>query len=154
MKSRAPQSGQSGRRGGVLFEILLSLGIFAGAASFTLAAISSVFTSLDSTRKHQQAVDLARTKMAQLEAGLISMSELRGAIDDDDGHGAWIIDASVQRSEFTGLSLVELTMTENVADIRGDGAPVRFTLRQLVPLLERDVEGYERDELMDEVERE
>src|SRR5262245_36044128 len=65
-------------RGGVLFEVMLSVALFAGAAAFTLAATRSVSITLERSQKQQQAVDLARTRLAELEAGLITLGDLRG----------------------------------------------------------------------------
>lgn len=147
---------QRAARGGVLLEIVISVALFGGAAAFTLAAVSSVFTTLDQTRKHQQAVDLARSRMAELEAGLISIAELNADVENASPRGTssdrtriatppdWIVDAKVRRSEFTGLSLVELTVIEKVSPARDDA--VRYTLRQLVPLREVDVQMYEQEE--------
>ena len=151
-RSRMP----SGRRrrarvwaGGVLFEVMLALALFVGAASFTLAAARSVFSSLDQMRRRQEAIDLARSKLAELQTGLITISDLRGQHVDSvssskgadvdrpsqsAGAGGWILEAKTTRTVFTGLSLVELTVREDVApDVP---QAVSFTLRQLMPLRE------------------
>jgi hypothetical protein len=146
------------RRGGILLEVLLAVALFAGAAATALACVKSVFAALDRTRREQTAVDLARSKMAQLEAGLVSMTELRGqsvdgvgvASDRDQGTGSngsnssdasatrWIVETHTRRTEFTNLSLVELTVREDLPD---SAAPFSYTLRQLVNLKPGDAEA-------------
>jgi hypothetical protein len=134
-------------RGGVLFEVLLAVAIFAGAAAFTLGCMRSVLATLDRTRRQQQAVDLAQSTFAQLQAGLISIASLGdqgNSIAEGDHHDRassatspqFTIDVKVQRSEFTDLSLVELTVREqSTAD---DAA--HYTLRQLVSLRSANVQ--------------
>ena len=60
------------RRAGVLFEVIVALVLFVGAASFVLSANRSVFSTLERTRLQREATDLARTRLAELEAGLIT----------------------------------------------------------------------------------
>jgi hypothetical protein len=147
------------RRGGILLEVMLSMAIFVAAAAFVLSATRNVFNGLERSNREQQAVDLARSKMAELDAGLISIMDLRGSdirrvgsIDrygDDDGAAAsrlrWIVDVSTQRTAYRNLTLVELTVRED-----RDGADVASnTLRQIVRLREQDVEEYEPDDLLE-----
>ena len=128
-------------RGAVLFEVLLSVALFGGAAAFTLAAMQSVFDSLDRLRSRQEAIDLASSKLAELEAGLISLADLRSgnAADSDE---RWVFDLHSRRSEFTRLTLVELTVRQRESG-GGAGAatPVSFTLRQLIALRQSDDAG-------------
>lgn len=151
-------------RGGVMFEVLLAVALFAGAAALTLGCVKSVFSALDRTRREQEAVDVARSRMAELEAGLITLADLRGQSVNSIGSmsgqespspsvenpARWIVDVKTQRSEFTGLSLVELTVREDPAhaDV-SDGQPMSFSLRQLLPLRRDDAEDYQPDELTD-----
>jgi hypothetical protein len=154
------------RRGGVLFEVMLSVALFVGAAAFVLGATRSVFTTLDRTRLQREALDLARSRLAELEAGLINLADLRGENSDagsfaeagaprdgdhPDGQSQWTFDLKTSRSEFTGLSLVELTVIEDLGSaIDSSGAaPMRVTLRQLMSLREMDEEGFEQDEIME-----
>jgi len=63
----------------------------------------------------------------------------------------WEIDVQTYPSEFTGLNLVELTVTEVTDAVYDDSnyAPMSFTLRQLMQPREADVEAYQEDELLD-----
>jgi len=157
------------RRGALLFEVLLSLALFIGAASFAIGVTRNTLRAIDRSHREMQAIDLARAKMAELEAGLVSVTELRegeraleqiGSMDwrSMDGaydEGGWELDVSTERTEFTGLTLVELTVTE-VGEGRGedDAGLVSATLRQLVKLREETEEEYETDELLRGLETE
>jgi type II secretory pathway pseudopilin PulG len=154
-------------KGGILLEILLAIALFAGAAAFVLGSLRSSFASLERARQLQQAVDLARSRMAELEAGLINLSELRGDsvsstgslggdVHENDKLAAetgpadqWLFDVKTHRTEFAGLSLVELTIRENVPS-HLQASSVQFTLRQLIPLREGDAIEYEADEISQE----
>jgi hypothetical protein len=147
---------------------MLSVALFAGAAAFTLAAARSVSRTLERSQKQQQAVDLARTRMAELETGLITLGDLRGEsagaadsparasrdagnFDENSSHATlrWRTEVRTSRTEFTGLTLVELTVIEALsreAESAG-GNPTRYTLRQLIALREDEGEAWEEDEL-------
>ena len=118
------------RRAGVLFEVVLSVALFGGAALFALSAARNTLASLERMRLQQAAIDLAKSKMAELEAGLITVSDLRDSAGDDD---LWTFDAHTSRTEFTDLSLIELTVRQNVEETEFHN-PMSFTLRQLVAL--------------------
>ena len=156
------------RRGGILLEVLVSLALFVGAAAFALGATRSVLSSIDRARREAMAIDLARAKMAELEAGLITLSDLREASSGVDAVGSfdefmgeetydrpsatpgWIIDVSSERSGFTGLTLVELTVSEDVPEpTEEDVRLISYTLRQLVALRDEvGEEEYETDEML------
>src|ERR1043165_8910114 len=85
-------------RGAVLFEVMLAVALFGGAAAFTLAAVRSVFASLDRVRLQQEAVDVAASTMAQLEAGAVTLADVRGESSathqaDSAIRNRWIITA-------------------------------------------------------------
>ena len=160
MHPRADASLGEHRRGGVLFEVMLAVALFVGAATFTLASVRSVTRTLERTRLQQEAVDFARSRMAELEAGLTTLGGIRGDADTDDPnstdfdaaaqHPRWHIEVSTARSEFGSLTLVELTVIENMpADLEAKGeSPMRYSLRQLVTLREDAGEPFAEDEIM------
>lgn len=136
-------------RGGVLFEVMLSVALFGGAAAFTLASVRTVLAALERSAKQQQAVDLACSTLARLEAGLTSINQLRGEHELNAGENGWggggdgeaeastrwRWNAAVQPSAFTGLTLVELTVEEVSPAATSEAMePMRYTLRQLVRL--------------------
>ena len=165
MDLRPLSSGQ--RRGSILFEVVLAVALFVGAAAYTLAAVRSVFTTLDQTRRRQEAVDLARSKLAELEAGLISLNDLReggtgasfadgresanrGGKPVSGGDAKWVFDVKVHRSEFTDLTLVELTVREE-SPVENDSNAMSFTLRQLMALRQSKTPGYQQDEMLEKL---
>ena len=113
-----------------MFEVVLSVALFGGAALFALSAARNTLASLERMRLQQAAIDLAKSKMAELEAGLITVSDLRDSAGDDD---LWTFDAHTSRTEFTDLLLIELTVRQNVEETEFHN-PMSFTLRQLVAL--------------------
>jgi hypothetical protein len=148
----------------MLLEVVLSVVLFVGAASFCLAATNSLFGTLERIDRRQRAVDLARSKLAELEAGQVALAELRGEwsgavgsrLEDEDLEleprgPVWEIDVETSPSEYQGLTLVELTVSE----ITGEAGPedarpgLSFTLRQLMALREADPEAYETDEMLE-----
>lgn len=153
------------RRGSLLFEVLLSLALFVTAASFSIGATRSVLGAVDRSRRQAMATDLARAKMAELEAGLTSIADLRddrdgitrvGSIEELPADGpsttlaetVWRLEVDSARTEFVGLTLVTITVTEDRADAGLEGAGASFTLRQLVALRDDDAEAYEEDEML------
>ena len=151
-------------RGAILLEVMLAIGLFVGAAAFCLGVTRSLFASLERTDRRRLAIDLARSKLAELEAGLITVQELRGewsggvgSRQDDELETAasgptWEINAVTTRTEYRGLSLIELTITEVPPDAGVESDVVSFTLRQLVALREQDPEAYEVDEMLEGIE--
>ena len=66
---------------------------------------------------------------------------------------AWEIEVTTSLSEYRGLSLIELTVTEvqpGTGAASDDG--VRYTLRQLIALREQDAEDYQVDDMMEGLE--
>lgn len=153
-----------GRRvGGVLLEVLLSIALFVGAAAFTLGTTRSVLVALDRAGREAMALDLARARMSELEAHLVTLSELRedargifrvGSVELLDPTSAdpgmsWELTLRTERSAYTGLTLVEITVEEAGADVDEDSPQrARATLRQLVALREEDAGEYEEDDLL------
>jgi hypothetical protein len=148
---------------------MLSIALFAGAGAFALGATRGVFARLDRIQREHMALDLARSKLAALEAGLTNLAELRegeiggiGSIEDlgldedasiDANAPIWIIDIVTERSEFRGLTLVELTVREEPLGFAttDDDDLVSATIRQLVRLRGEDAEEYEMDELLQDL---
>ncbi len=152
-------------RGAILLEVMLAIGLFVGAAAFCLGVTKRLFWSLERADHRRLAIDLAGSKLAELEAGLITVQDLRGEWsggvgsrpDDEDLAGAvagpsWEIDAVTTRTEYRGLSLIELTITEVPPDGGVESHGVSFTLRQLIALREQDPEAYEVDEMLEGLE--
>ena len=146
-----PRTRPRPRTGAVLFEVVLAIALFVGAGAFALASVKSVFAALDRSRREQELVDLARTKMAELEAGMINMNDLRGEASASEGSASanerinklaqgqgsrWSLNVQASRTEFTGLTLVELTASETDVSVP-EAERLSYTLRQLMPLGEK-----------------
>jgi hypothetical protein len=166
MNRRAQVTRRSRPRGGILFEVMVSIALFAGAGAFALGATRAVFSRLDRLQRDQTALDLARSKLASLEAGLTNLAELReggigglGSIEDlgldemslsIDSPTMWIIEIETERTEFRGLTLVEITVREEHTGpgAEDDATLAGATIRQLVRLRGEDAEEYEEDEML------
>lgn len=112
------------RRGAILFELLVAMAIFIAAAALTLGAVRNGYESMRRAHQRQLAVDLARSKLAELEAGLISIAQLQsgafdriGSIDlmesasdllRDDDLTQWNFEVITQPTSYPGLTLVEI----------------------------------------------
>lgn len=157
------------RRGGILLETVLALALFAGGAIFVLQSVRDGIAALDRSRNRQEAVDLARSAIARLEAGLINLEDLRqgqlvegsgdwfddGAFGESNGGDIstrYVIEALTSRSPYPGLTLVEVRISAAEA---GDGSrpgPLLCTLRQLVRLRQgAEDDGFLPDEIMEDL---
>jgi hypothetical protein len=146
------------RRGALLLELLLSVALFTMCALVILSVATDVLSSVESARRRQEAVDVARTVLASLEAGLATVQNVDdlvqgeraegGPLDEEDRR--WQIDVETEPSQFPGLTVV----TVIVRDLRGaDPLAANTTLRN--PTLEAP-EAFRLVELLDigEVEEE
>ncbi len=151
------------RRGALLLEVLLAVGLFVGAGTVCLVATRTQNAALLRVQREQEALDLARSKLAELEAGLITVLDLRGdwsgavgSLEPEalgaGGPARWSLDVHTGRSEYRGLSLVELTVTEVPQGPRAAAPePITVTLRQLLPLRRVEERPYEADDLLEGV---
>lgn len=125
------------RRGGVLLEVMLALALFVAAGSLVLSIFADGSRAVARAESLGHAVDAARSILAEVEAGIRSVGDLRGSIDDLPPPWTELrIEASSQRSDLPGLVEVEV----RVFDRERADSP-RFTLRQLLPVATRRGEG-------------
>lgn len=156
------------RRGALLLEILIALAIFVAAATLVLTSLRTVSTRLILSREQQQGLDLALSKLAELEAGLVTVETLDGAefetalagseddaaqFDENDfGPKQWRLEVSSERSRFTDLSIVTVRVFNQRpfggSDDGSDDVEI-CALRQLVRLGgSAEGEEFERDNLV------
>ena len=134
-------------RGDVLLEVLIALAVFAVGAALLLATAQEALAALARAERREQAIDLARSAVARLEAGIINLQDLRSGSAAGDEPGAWKddafeIDFRSERTEWSGLVLVELRVRD--AEAPADAAAL-CTLRQLVRVGRDTEEGMDAE---------
>lgn len=164
--SRPCRINQHRNRGGILFEIMLSIAIFSGAALFTLRAVSNALSAFDRSARRQQAMDVARSTLAELEVGLVTIADLRDRtertlardadgqrdrLDTNDDEPHWVIEIETERTEYAGLTLVELIVRESSGGDSAEADAISITLRQLMTLTSETPEPYREDELVEDL---
>jgi len=131
------------RSGGVLLEILLSLAIFVTAGTLVLSIMTDATRAASRAESLAAAVDCARSIVAEVEAGVRPLADLRGEIDDlPPPWERFRAEGRSLRSDFRGLVQVEVRIHE--IDAPFDAAP-RFVLRQLVPVRPGGADRADRD---------
>ncbi|MDG2422650.1 MAG: hypothetical protein P8M22_01595 [Phycisphaerales bacterium] len=140
------------RRGGLLLEVLVSIAIFVAAAAFCLRATSDVVAAMERTENRLIAADIARSAMSQLQAGTLTLADLRqgsvfGEGADDDRlvtPGQWRVEVQTRPSLRPNLTVVTLTVEEETKS----STPATFVLRELVAIRDSNDEIWEEDEIM------
>ncbi len=164
------------RRAALLMELMLSLALFASAGLAILALVHQSMSTLDQTRQTRRAVDLARSTLARIEAGVDDPQSLIGparlwdgraeaetsATFDETDVGSdieadvdplWEIEIDSAPSQFAGLNQVSVRAFRR-ASPGSERIVASYTLTQLVRLgaLEEDAAG-ETGELLEEAIR-
>ncbi len=67
------------RRAGILLELLLSLALFVAGATVVIATVRGASDGVHRATALSRAEDLAASRLIELDAGLVSADELRGA---------------------------------------------------------------------------
>jgi type II secretory pathway pseudopilin PulG len=110
IRARAPG------RGAVLLELLLSIAIFAAAATFTLSALGSALDGVRRAELRARAADLAESRLAELEAGLVAIGDLGAEASATPGNPAdsdeLAVAMTVVTGEASGLARVKATVTD------------------------------------------
>ena len=108
---------RSRRRGGLLLETLIAIAIFVGVATFALGAVRDGILAAERAKLRIAAVDLASSRIAAVEAGLISPY---GSDDDpdieaeefDELPSPFRIEMEAEPSGFAGLVRVVVSVFE------------------------------------------
>lgn len=151
----------------VLLELLLALTIFVFAAIAVLGAVSQGIAGAERTRDRAKAVDLARSTMARLEAGLGTVQSLAGPVpawepemnpgsqpgqfdaapsDMPAPPSLWEVEIDTIASEFPGLTHVTVTAVKRAAP-ESERLAASFSFHQLVRI------GPELDDSVGEIDR-
>ncbi len=144
-QSRANRANQRwGRRGAVLLECILALSLFVACGLAVMAMMDRAAASVAATRDAEQAVDVARTAMAKIEAGIATPETLNGPVpewrderdatfDDSLPRGSgWLLEVETEPSQFAGLTHVGVRAVKIVPG--SEVELVSFKLDQLVRL--------------------
>ena len=126
------------RRGGLLLETLIALAIFTAAAGYTLLIIRDGSDAIDRAARRVAAVDLASARMAEIEAGIVSLAEAGDAgMDGLERLDGLQVEVATAPSAFEGLTLVEVLVYDTLAEEEQRNA--EFPLARLSALLPGEV---------------
>ncbi len=158
---RAPRrAGYAGLRGAILLEVLIALALLTGGGMLMLDVIGNAYHGLARSRQLEFAADLARSKLAELEAGLIPLDELDGTtverigsidlVSDSFSYSphveTWLIEVETSRTAFAGVTDVAITV--RLDDENDPEHAPSATARQLMRLRDAAFDEYEEDPLM------
>lgn len=159
------------RRGAILLETMLALAVFIMAGLAIGGSMRQGMASMSAARDEARALDLARSALARIEAGLETPLSLNGPVKpwiespdawEGDEHedelseaaisapaeedSGWALDIETSPSEFEGLTTVRVRAVRVDAD-NPDVELASVTLVQLVELRESgsDAAGEESD---------
>ena len=130
------------RRGAVLLECVLALALFVSAGMAVLALMDGAVRSVERTRDLETAVDLARSAIAKIEAGIATAEELDGPVpiwrDEEDATfddelpepGPWSLEITTEPAQFEGLQRVRVRAIRREPSSEREEAS--FVLDQLV----------------------
>jgi type II secretory pathway component PulJ len=136
LRARRTRSGVSSwRRGGILLELLLAIALFATAASFTLSAMRNALDSIRRAELRARAFDLAASRLAELDAGLVSVGDLGNDKSSADT-GDLSVEIEVVPTPTSSLARARATVRD-----RSGGRGVEPTI---VAVHERSIELRER----------
>ncbi|MFM1867964.1 MAG: hypothetical protein RL591_1372 [Planctomycetota bacterium] len=99
------------RRGGILLELLLAIALFVGGAVLVLGAMRSAVDGARRADLRARAMDLAQSRIAELDAGLIAIGDLDGGeLAESDGVSA----GGAQSDLSVSMELVPLGSGERI----------------------------------------
>jgi hypothetical protein len=161
--------GRNTADGAVLLEAVIAVAVLLMAAITILGAVSQGMVVMERSRLALRAADLARSAMAEIEAGIATPETLNGpvraeappAATDDDGpppefsdslppETGWELEIGVSPAPFTGLTKVTIQALKR----RGEAIEASYSLHQLVRLTtEADDQAGEAGDLSRESDR-
>ena len=152
------------RRAWLLFETMVSLTLLVLAASALASAIDQSSRALERARLRAVALDIARSAVSLIEAGVAEPVSLAGPVDgrevssertgQEPASGGWYLAVDTEPTAVPGLTLLEVQAVEAVEGLPHEGG-LGGTLRTWLELGERgrrDSYG-DADELFDEAAR-
>lgn len=133
------------RGGAVLLEVLLSLALLVAAGLTIIGLASQAAGSVERARDRALGLDLARSAMAEIEAGIVRPETMGGPVESRVGVGDWGLEVETEPSQFTGLTLVKVRAIRYAA-AGSEAEASSVTLQQLVRIGD-DAEGGSGEEL-------
>ena len=124
------------RRGALLLETLLALALFVGAAGYTLVVLRDAIASTDRLERRAEALDLAGSRLAAIEAGIVSINAQEDIAEEVLEETQMQVEVSVSRSAINGLSRVEV----RVLDLREEMTGEPTILARLATLLPEEAQ--------------
>lgn len=147
--------------------MLISIALFVLAATVSLRVVGDGLRSVERMHLDAVALDLARSRLAELEAGVVTLADLRvpgtalrtvGTVTWDDpadrllfADRRWTLRASWTAAPFDGFSLVELEVRLGDDPARPESYAV---VRRLLRLRDVPESSYEADDLLDGIPEE
>jgi len=131
------------RRGALLIEGMVAVAVFVAAGLAILAAMRGAAHEARRERDLLRAMDLARSAMASMEAGLATPEQLDGPVprwteesagfdDAPPEPSGWSIQIDTDTSSFEGLARITVRVSRAAA---GSGDPIElYALHQLLRL--------------------
>jgi hypothetical protein len=131
----------------VLLECVVALALFVACGLAVMAMMDRAASSVASTRDAELAVDVARSAMAKIEAGIATPETMNGPVpawrDESDGSfddslpsgDAWVLEVETEPSQFEGLTKVSVRAFKQARGSERELAS--YTLHQLVRLTEQ-----------------
>ena len=126
-------------RGGLLLETLLALAILIMVGLLALGVASDATTATERSDRRAAAIELAASRIAEIEAGLVDLDAVGGLQEielDDESSGVdaprwrFRVEAESSPSSFDGLVRVEVVVRDD--DENGDGTAELARLVALV----------------------
>ncbi|MFM1833427.1 MAG: hypothetical protein RLZZ461_1743 [Planctomycetota bacterium] len=110
-----------GRRGGLLLEVVIALALLVMVGLFALGGARDGLAAADRAARRAAAVDLAASRLAEIEAGIVSLDavgDLQDASLDDEAVGfedelprwPFAVEVETSPSGFEGLVRVEVVV--------------------------------------------
>ena len=142
------------RRGALLLEVLLALALFLAVISLGFSAIEAGQLAVGQGRREAQAVDLALSRLAELEAGILPWPELRDDPDQPLGTAdtfdtpfrpdGFLVLAERERA-VPGLFRVVIT----VQNVDGPEEKSLARVERLIEVRPDDPDGFKADDLFE-----
>jgi type II secretory pathway component PulJ len=103
--------GSPRRAGGILLELLLAIALFAAAAAFTMSALRSATDGVRRADLRARAADLAESRLAELDTGLVSAGEL-GEESRGEDESELAVSVEIVQSPTASLARARATVSD------------------------------------------